>query len=526
MPDDAGPGDGAGCKSGGRASLLKDYILQLKGITKEFPGVKALDNMQFFLKRGSIHALIGENGAGKSTLMKVLSGVYTPDTGQIILDGIPERIANPIDAERKGISIVYQELSVFPTTTVSENVFTTNPPKNKAGFINYRKMHKEVRKLLDTYGFTDIDEKATIRNLSVGRQQIIEILRAVKQNAKVLILDEPTSALTERETEVLMEIMRTLNKEGVSIIYISHRLEEIFQICDTVTIMRDGQYIKTLAVENTSKDELVKYMVGRDVVYQYGAGSNEIGEELLRVENLTYKKEVKNVSFSLHRGEVLGLAGLEGAGRTEVLECLFGICHAQEGKIFLEGEEIRISSPEAAKANGLAYLTKDRKNKGLYLRMSIADNVLAANVDRFTRKGLMQFQAARSSAMEYREKFQIKTPDVDKKVSQLSGGNQQKVLLSMWISRKPQILLIDEPTRGIDVGTKEAIHRLIRDFAKQGMGVIMVSSDMPELIGASDRIVSMYEGRISGQLKLEQITEERIMAQTSGLTIDTKESET
>lgn len=504
---------------------MEDYILQLKGITKEFPGVKALDEMQFLLERGSIHALIGENGAGKSTLMKVLSGVYTPDAGQIVLDGEQVKITNPMDAERKGISIVYQELSVFSTTTVSENVFTTRPPKNGLGLIDYRKMFKEVRELLDTYGFTDIDEKATMRNLSVGRQQIIEILRAVKQNAKVLILDEPTSALTERETEVLMEIMRTLNGEGVSIIYISHRLEEIFQICDTVTIMRDGQYIKTLKVKDTCKDELVKYMVGRDVVYQYGAGTNEIGEELLHVENLNYKDEVKDVSFSLHRGEVLGLAGLEGAGRTELLECLFGIRHPESGHIYLEGKEIRISSPGAAKANGFAYLTKDRKNKGLYLRMSIADNVLAANVDRFTKKGLMQFRTARKSAIEYREKFQIKTPDVDKKVSQLSGGNQQKVLLSMWISRKPQILLIDEPTRGIDVGTKEAIHHLIRDFAKQGMGVIMVSSDMPELIGASDRIISMYEGRISGQLKLEQITEERIMAQTSGLAVDIKESE-
>lgn len=504
---------------------MEDYILQLKGITKEFPGVKALDEMQFLLERGSIHALIGENGAGKSTLMKVLSGVYTPDSGQIILDGEQVKIANPIDAERKGVSIVYQELSVFSTTTVSENVFTTRAPKNKLGLIDYRRMFKEVRELLDTYGFTDIDEKATMRNLSVGRQQIIEILRAVKQNAKVLILDEPTSALTERETDVLMEIMRTLNREGVSIIYISHRLEEIFQICDTVTIMRDGQYIKTLEVKDTCKDELVKYMVGRDVVYQYGAGTNKIGEELLRVENLSYKDEVKNVSFSLHRGEVLGLAGLEGAGRTELLECLFGIHHPESGRIYLDGKEIRIASPGAAKTNGLAYLTKDRKNKGLYLRMSIADNVLAANVDRFTKKGLMQFRAARKNAMEYREKFQIKTPDVDKKVSQLSGGNQQKVLLSMWISRKPQILLIDEPTRGIDVGTKEAIHHLIRDFAKQGTGVIMVSSDMPELIGASDRIVSMYEGRISGQLKLEQITEERIMAQTSGLAVDIKESE-
>ena len=499
------------------ATLLEDYVLQLKGITKEFPGVKALDNMQFDLKRGSIHALIGENGAGKSTLMKVLSGVYTPDGGTIILDGKEVKMNSPQDAEHKGVSIVHQELAVFHTTTVSENVFTTNAPRNKLGLIDYRKMHREVRELLDTYGFTDVDETATMRNLSVGRQQLIEILRAVKKKAKVLILDEPTSALTEQETEVLMKIMRTLNAEGVSIIYISHRLEEIFQICDTVTVMRDGCYIKTLEVAKTNKDELVKYMVGRNVVYQYGAGTSEVGDELLRVENLSYKNVVKDVSFTLHKGEVLGLAGLEGAGRTELLELIFGVLRPEHGKIYLSGKETKIHSPGQAKTHGIAYLTKDRKSKGLFLRTSISNNVLAANLDRFTKRGLTQFKAARKDAEDYREKFDIKTPDVDKRVNQLSGGNQQKVLLSMWISREPQILLIDEPTRGIDVGTKESIHSLIRDYAKQGMGVIIVSSDMPELIGASDRIIAMYEGRISGQLALHEIAEQRIMALTSGI---------
>ena len=496
---------------------MEDYVLRLEGITKEFPGVRALNNMQFQLKRGSVHALIGENGAGKSTLMKVLSGVYKPDAGTIILDGEQVKVENPLDAERKGISIVHQELSVFRTTTVGENVFTTNLPKNKLGMIDYKAMFSEVRQILDTYGFTDVDEKATMRNLSVGRQQIVEILRAVKRNAKILILDEPTSALTEYETEVLMEIMRTLNAQGVSIIYISHRLEEIFQICDTVTIMRDGCYVTTLEVAKTNKDELVRHMVGREVVYKYGAGTSELGDEILRVENLSYKNIVKDVSFTLRRGEVLGLAGLEGAGRTEVLECIFGVLKPDYGKIFIDGKEAHIRTPEIAKKHGMAYLTKDRKAKGLYLRMSIANNVLANNVDRFTKKGLMQFKLARKNAEEYREKFEIKTPDVDKTVSQLSGGNQQKVLLSMWISRVPHILMIDEPTRGIDVGTKQSIHTLIRSFAKQGMGVIMVSSDMPELIGASDRVISLYEGKISGELQLNEISEQRIMAQTSGL---------
>ena len=498
---------------------MEDFVLQLKDITKVFPGVKALSSMQFDLRRGSIHALIGENGAGKSTLMKVLSGIYTPEAGTIILDGKEEKMHSPQDAEAKGVSIVHQELAVFGTTTVSENVFTTNPPKNKLGLIDYKKMHKEVRELLDTYGFTDVDETATLRNLSVGRQQLIEILRAVKKNAKVLILDEPTSALTEQETEVLFKIMRTLNERGVSIIYISHRLEEIFQICDTVTIMRDGCYITTLDVKNTCKDELVTHMVGRDVVYQYGAGTSQIGEELLRLENLSYKNEVKNINLTLHRGEVLGLAGLEGAGRTELLELIYGVKRPESGKMYLDGQEVVIRSPGDAKAHGIAYLTKDRKSQGLFLRKSVAENVLAANMDRFSKKGIVQPKDARKDAEDYKEKFEIKTPDVDKLVSQLSGGNQQKVLLSMWISRNPNLLLIDEPTRGIDVGTKETIHHLIRQFAKEGMGVIIVSSDMPELIGASDRIVAMYEGEISGELALNEITEQRIMALTSGMKI-------
>lgn len=503
---------------------MEDYVLQLKEITKVFPGVKALDKMQFQLQRGSIHALIGENGAGKSTLMKVLSGIYTPDSGEIILDGQAVKIVNPLDAEKKGISIVHQELAVFNTSTVGENVFTTNPPKTRIGLIDYKKMYREVRKLLDSYGFQDVDERATMRNLSVGRQQIIEILRAAKQNAKILILDEPTSALTEKETEVLMKIMRTLNEKGVSIIYISHRLEEIFQICDEVTIMRDGQYVKTMKVKDTCKEELVKYMVGRDVVYQYGAGTSQIGEELLRVEGMSYKNKVKDVSFVLHKGEVLGIAGLEGAGRTELVECIFGVHIAERGKIYVNGKEVHISSPESARRNGIAYITKDRKNKGLFSRMSISNNMLAANVDRFTKKGFMQFAASQKEAEEYRIKFEVKAPSIEKRVSQLSGGNMQKVLLSMWISREPQILIIDEPTRGIDVGTKESIHILIREYAKKGMGVIMISSDMPELIGASDRIISMYEGKISGQLQLNEITEQRIMAQTSGLSMDVKEN--
>ncbi len=503
---------------------MSEYILELKDITKQFPGVKALDRMNFQLKRGEVHALLGENGAGKSTLMKVLSGIYQPDEGQILLNGQSVHFANTIAAEKAGISIVHQELAVFNTSSVAENIFTTNPPKTKIGTIDYQTMYRNVRQLLDKYGFQDINEKRTMRALSVGRQQIVEILRAVKKNAKLLILDEPTSALTEKETEVLMQIIRTLKGQGVSIVYISHRLEEVFQICDSATIMRDGQYITTLDVAGTTKDELVRYMVGRDVVYQYGAGTSKHGKELLRVEHLTSGNAVKDVSFCVHEGEVLGLAGLEGAGRTELMECIFGVRKIDSGEIFMDGKSVKVTSAGAAKRLDMAYMTKDRKNKGLFLRKSIADNMLAANLDRFTKNGFTQFADARKSAAEYKEAFDVKTPNVDKKVGQLSGGNQQKVLMGMWVSRHPKLLMIDEPTRGIDVGTKESIHNLVRRYAKNGMAVIMSSSDMPELIGASDRIVALYEGEVTGELQLAQITEDRIMSLTSGIRLNEKEN--
>lgn len=503
---------------------MSEYILELKDITKQFPGVKALDRMNFQLKRGEVHALLGENGAGKSTLMKVLSGIYQPDEGQILLNGQSVHFANTIAAEKAGISIVHQELAVFNTSSVAENIFTTNPPKTKIGTIDYQTMYRNVRQLLDKYGFQDINEKRTMRALSVGRQQIVEILRAVKKNAKLLILDEPTSALTEKETEVLMQIIRTLKGQGVSIVYISHRLEEVFQICDSATIMRDGQYITTLDIAGTTKDELVRYMVGRDVVYQYGAGTSKHGKELLRVEHLTSGNAVKDVSFCVHEGEVLGLAGLEGAGRTELMECIFGVRKIDSGEIFMDGKSVKVTSAGAAKRLDMAYMTKDRKNKGLFLRKSIADNMLAANLDRFTKNGFTQFADARKSAAEYKEAFDVKTPNVDKKVGQLSGGNQQKVLMGMWVSRHPKLLMIDEPTRGIDVGTKESIHNLVRRYAKNGMAVIMSSSDMPELIGASDRIVALYEGEVTGELQLAQITEDRIMSLTSGIRLNEKEN--
>ena len=495
---------------------MNNNILEIENINKSFPGVKALDNMCFQLKKGEIHALIGENGAGKSTLMKILSGALAPDSGIIRVEQQEHKFRNTREAEQAGIGIVYQELSIFLPISVSENIYINNPPK-KNGRIDFKVMYKNVEEMLSKYGLSSIDVKSEVGSLSVGRQQLVEIFRVLDGKVKILILDEPTSALTEKETNILFSIMHQLKKEGVSIIYISHRLNEIFNMCDSVTVMRDGKYIKTLPVVGTTHQELVKMMVGRDVAYNYGAGTSDIRDILLEVKNLNYRHIVKDVSFALKAGEVIGIAGLEGSGRTELLECIFGACRKDSGEILIEGEKVEIDSPACAKGLGMAYMTKNRKSKGLYLDLSVNENIFSANIDKFSKHGVLQYKEAKDNTLSYIKKFDIKTPTIDKTVTQLSGGNQQKVLMSMWMTRTPKILLIDEPTRGIDVGTKESIHILIREGAKAGMGVIIVSSDMPELIGASDRIITMYEGKVSGNLSINEINEENIMTLTAGV---------
>lgn len=490
-------------------------ILEVQGVSKSFPGVKALDKVQLTVRKGEIHALVGENGAGKSTLMKILSGVYTPDEGEIILDGTPIKIRNPHHSEQLGISIVYQELSNFPAMSVSENIAVGYYPRNRIGALDYRKSAEMTQQILDEFELTDLKPGAYVRELSIGRQQVVEILKASSHNSKVLILDEPTSALTERETDLLFEIMRRLKSRGVSIIYISHRLDEIFRVCDRTTIFRDGKYVVTLDVAKADKAQIVKYMVGRDVAYNYGAHSSEVREVLFEAKNIVYGESVKDVSFRLHAGEVLGIAGLEGAGRTELVETLFGIRKKTSGKTFVLGKELHIKNPMIAKQNGIAYITKDRKRVGLFMGMSVDRNIMAANLDKFSTKGIISFKKARENSIVYWKRFAIKTPTLKKLVVALSGGNQQKVLLAMWFTRNPRILIVDEPTRGIDVGTKEEIHKLIRKLASDGAGIIMISSDMPELLGASDRILVMFEGTVTGEVDNYDLSEEMIVALAS-----------
>jgi len=491
--------------------LNTENILEIKGISKSFPGVKALDKVGLTVKKGEIHALVGENGAGKSTMMKILSGVYTADEGEIIFQGNKVKIKDPHHSEALGISIVYQELSNFPAMSVAENICVGAYPRKKSGSINFKETNRRAQALLNEFSLNDLKPRQLVRLLSIGRQQVVEILKATSRNAKLLILDEPTSALTEKETLLLFSIMRKLRESGVSIIYISHRLDEIFEICDRVSILRDGKFIKMLNIAETNKSEVVRYMVGRDVAYNYGAHTSEAGSTLFEARNIKYKSHVKDVSFSLKAGEVLGLAGLEGAGRTELVECIFGALKKDAGQTLINGTEVIIKNPVYAKKNGMAYITKERKSAGLFLQLTVGDNISAGNLRKFSKSSCINFKKVNENSHYYMKRFSIKTPSLKNLALSLSGGNQQKVLLASWFTSDPKILIVDEPTRGIDVGTKEEIHKLIRELAKNGAGIIMISSDLPEILGASDRILVMYEGMVTGMLDNHNITEEQII---------------
>lgn len=501
-------------------------ILNVLRVSKSFPGVKALDNMKLTLHKGEVMAIVGENGAGKSTLMKILSGIYTPDEGEIMLEGKKVLFKTPAQAEAEGIYTVHQELSVFPLMSVAENIFANRIPRTKTGLLNYKTLYSNTKKILADFEATDISPRIMVGSLDIARQQVVEILRATGFSPKILILDEPTSALNLHDTKLLFQIIKKLKQQGTSVIYISHRLEEIFEVCDSVTIMRDGAYITNSDIKSITKDEIVHYMVGRDVAYNYGKNTSNIGKEILRVDKLCCDTAVKNVSFVLKRGEVVGIGGLEGSGRTELLETLFGMRKALSGNIYIHGNPKKITSPLSAKKNGMAYITKDRKKLGLFIRMSIEKNILSGNLKLFSKKGFVQHRKIRAATKDCIKKFDIKTTSVQKLISTLSGGNQQKVLLGMWLLKNPEIILVDEPTRGIDVGTKENIHKLLRYMAKQGKAVLMVSSDMPELLSASDRIIIMCNGQISGELEGEAATEFNVMSLAVNETSNVVEAKT
>lgn len=490
-------------------------LLEASHITKRFPGTTALDDVQFELLPGEIHALMGENGAGKSTLMKILSGVYTADAGEIRFEGRPVAPANPHEALKLGIAIVHQELSVVRPLTVGENIYPGRLPTNRLGMVKYKTLFENARGVLEKLQ-VDIDPRTPMERLSIASQQLVEIAKALSLNCKVLILDEPTSALTDHEAEILFDLVRRLAAGGTGIVYISHKLDEVFALADRITVLRDGHYIGTKVVHETSRNEIIRMMVGRELGDFYPAKSTERGKPLLEVRNLRLPGQTSANSLQLYAGEVLGMAGLIGSGRSELARAIFGADPKETGEILIVGQSVRITSPSQAIKLGLGYLPEDRKIAGLFLDLALKLNIEAANIHEVTRSGFISPARERALAEQYVKQLNISTPNVEQEVRRLSGGNQQKTLVAKWLSIQPRILIVDEPTRGIDVGAKREIHFLLRSLAQNKVGIIMISSELPEILGMSDRILVMHEGQIVADLNGSTATEEQIMTYASG----------
>ncbi|MGE5610588.1 MAG: sugar ABC transporter ATP-binding protein [Bacillota bacterium] len=495
-------------------------VLQLHDIVKTFPGVRALDHARFELQVGEVHALVGENGAGKSTLMNIIAGVHQPDSGQIIYAGQPITLPNPHRAAEQGIAVVFQELSLAPNLSIAENIFANRQPTKGLNLIDWTKLHALTRNFLKLFEL-DIDPATPVKELSVAHRQVIEILKALSHRPCILILDEPTSSLTSRETRLLFDNIRRLKREGVSFIYISHHLSEVFEIADRVTVMRDGQYIDTFNIDQVDEETLVRKMVGRELTNVYGRRRTPIGEPFFQVANATRKRAFQNISFTLRQGEILGLAGLVGAGRTELARALAGIEPLDAGQIFLDNHLLRIRTPQEAIRHRIGYLTEDRKDQGLFLRMPIRDNCVAPSLRHFASfLGWMNDTAIRNFAEHSRRNLKIATPGVWQRVANLSGGNQQKVLLSMWMGIAPKVLIVDEPTRGIDVGARSEIYTLLRSLASTGVGILMISSDLQEILGLSDHILVMRHGELVAEFPRENATEETLIAAATGVELN------
>ena len=477
-----------------------DYLLEVDNVRKEFPGVVALDNVNLRVRRGTVHALMGENGAGKSTLMKIIAGVYQPDRGSIRLKGNEIKIATPLDALEAGIAMIHQELNLMPFMTVAENIWIRREPVNALGFINHRELNRRTAALFKRLSI-DIDPQSEVRDHSVANRQMIEIAKAVSYESDILIMDEPTSALTDREVDHLFRIIADLKAQGKGIVYITHKMNELFTIADDVSIFRDGRYIATHPAKDLNRDQVIQMMVGREITQMFPKEEAVIGEVILSVKNLCLEGVFKDVSFDLRKGEILGLAGLVGSGRTNVAETIFGVTPATSGEIRLNGKPITIASARDGMKAGMALLTEDRKDTGCFLMLSVLENMqMAVLTDRFVTGGFIRQGAVNAECEKMKDAMRVKTPNLDERIENLSGGNQQKVLIGRWLLTNPKILILDEPTRGIDVGAKAEIHRLISRLAGQGVAVIMISSEMPEVLGMSDRIAVMHEGRMTGIL--------------------------
>ncbi|MBU3100248.1 sugar ABC transporter ATP-binding protein [Clostridium sp. DSM 17811] len=484
----------------------------MERISKSFSGVKVLKNAGVEVNKGEVQILLGENGAGKSTLMKILSGAYTKDGGDIIIKGKKVEINSPKDAEKLGISIIYQEFNLVPFMTVAENIYLGREPmSNIPGKIDFEKMYSDAQNALD-YLNVDIDTRKLVKDLGIAKQQMVEIAKALSLKSEIIIMDEPTAALTDKEIDYLFKIIRKIKSEGVSIIYISHRLEEFVQIGDRVTIMRDGATITTVAIKDTSIDELIKLMVGREIKNKYPKVDVKPGKELLNVKSLSKEGVFKNISFNLREGEILGFSGLMGAGRTEVMRALFGVDEFDSGEIYIAGKKVTIKSPIQAIKNGLGFVTENRRDEGLVLPMDVGNNITLATLNNYCKNPIMiNHEKEVKDIKEYMSLLDIRASGPFQKAGTLSGGNQQKIVIAKWLSSNSKILIVDEPTRGIDVGAKVDIYNIMNDLVKKGVGIIMISSELPEILGMSDRVLVMCRGSITGELNMEEASQENIM---------------
>jgi ABC-type sugar transport system ATPase subunit len=496
-----------------------ELILRAENISKSFPGVQAVDDVSFELERGEILAIVGENGAGKTTLMKILGGVEQANQGRIYLDGKQASFSSPIDAIEAGISMVFQELSLVASLTIGENIFANRQPVGRFDTIRWDELHARTRELLSRFDLA-LDPTLQVKRLGMGQQQIVEILKAISTDPNVLILDEPTSSLTKAERSDLFENIRKLKEEGMTFIYITHKLDEVFELADRVMVMRDGKHVGTQQVSQVSEDHLVRMMVGRGIKDMYGSRGEDArsGELYFAVEGLTRKGAFHDISFELARGEILGFSGLVGAGRTELARAIFGLESKDAGKVYLDGKQVEIHHPSDAIEHGIAYLTEDRAGQGLFLDMTIRDNLIAPKLEAFVNAfGLLNHVEIARAAQDLVDRFDIITPSITQKVLNLSGGNQQKCMIAMWMGIQPEVVMVDEPTRGVDVGARSDIYHKLRQYARAGTGVIMISSDLQELLGMCDRILVMHEGVITGEVLRENFSEELIISYAAGI---------
>lgn len=493
--------------------MKQELIMELRGITKTFPGVKALDGVNFTLHKKSVHALLGENGAGKSTLMKILSGVYGLEEGEILLHGNSVSFNNTKESQEKGIAIIHQELNLCWNLSVAENIMLCHEKTGRFNYYKQKENEAKAKNILKELQVEYIDPKALVSSLSIANQQMVEIAKAISIDAKIIIMDEPTSSLTEKEEKILFALIRRLKEQGRSIIYISHKLEEIFEICDVVTVLRDGKWIDTFPIEQADKSSIIEKMVGRPLEAIYPVQLKAPTEKVvLRIDQLSKKGLLSNISFDIHAGEIFGVSGLVGAGRSEMANAIFGMLHKDSGVIGIDGKVVNITTPSDAIQAGIAFVSEDRKQDGLFLNLSIKDNILSSNLDLVKRKlGIIDSKLEIKLATEGIKKLDVKTPDLQTLIKSLSGGNQQKTIISRWLAKDIKILILDEPTRGIDVGAKQAIYEIMRGLTKQGVAILMISSELPEVLGMSDRIAVMHGGKILKILHKDEASQQKIM---------------